>query len=172
MSTAPPGRTFSSLPDPMKILYLHGHYSKPGGVKPTFLRGLGHEVINPALFDVDFDRSVRVAREALDTGRPDVIVGSSRGGAVAMAIDSGSVPLVLIAPAWRRWGTATTVKAGTTILHAAADEVIPLADSRELLRASGLPETALIVVGRDHNMIDEEAFRALRGAVEAAGAGR
>ncbi|MBV8230534.1 MAG: hypothetical protein JO329_11175, partial [Planctomycetaceae bacterium] len=49
---------------------------------------------------------------------------------------------------------------------------IPLADSRELLRASGLPEAALIVVGRDHNMIDEEAFRALRGLVEAAGAGR
>jgi hypothetical protein len=172
MSTAHPGRTFASLPDPMKILYLHGLYSKPGGVKPTFLRGLGHEVINPALFDDDFDRSVRVAREALETGQLDVIVGSSRGGAVAMAIESGSVPLVLIAPAWRRWGTATTVKAGTIILHAAADEVIPLADSRELLRASGLPETALIVVGRDHDMIDEEAFRALRRVVEAAGAGR
>ncbi len=156
----------------MKILYLHGLYSRPGSVKPTFLRSLGHEVINPSLFDEDFDHSVRSAQAALDEGRPEVIVGSSRGGAVAMNIDSGQVPLVLIAPAWRRWGTATKVKAGTIILHATGDDVIPITDSRALLRASGLPESALVVVGRDHNMVDEEAFRALQEAIEKVEASR
>jgi hypothetical protein len=153
----------------MKILYLHGLYSKPGGVKPTFLRQQGYEVINPALPEEEMETSVRIAQEAFDASRPDVVVGSSRGGAVAMGIDAGATPLVLIAPAWKRWGTARTVKAGTTILHAGGDEVIPLEDSRALLRASGLPETALVVVGRDHNMIDAEAFQALREAVETAG---
>jgi hypothetical protein len=72
-----------------------------------------------------------------------VIVGSSRGGAVAMSLDSGSTPPVLLCPAWKRRGTAETVKPGTVILHSEADDVIPFAESRELVRASGLPESAL-----------------------------
>ena len=39
----------------MKILFLHGWHSVPGGVKPTLLVRHGNEVINPALPDVDFD---------------------------------------------------------------------------------------------------------------------
>ncbi|HEX8200806.1 MAG TPA: hypothetical protein VF590_09980 [Isosphaeraceae bacterium] len=153
----------------MRILYLHGLYSRPGGTKPTFLRQQGHDVINPALPDGDWEASVRNAQDAYDASHPEVVVGSSRGGAVALGIDSGATPLVLIAPAWRRWGTARTVKAGTILLHAEGDEVIPIGDSRELLRSSRLPESALVVVGRDHNMVDAEAFRALREAVESAG---
>ena len=33
---------------PMKILFLHGWQSVPGGVKPTYLKDHGHEVINPS----------------------------------------------------------------------------------------------------------------------------
>jgi alpha-beta hydrolase superfamily lysophospholipase len=152
----------------MKILYLHGLYSKPGGVKPTFLRGHGHEVVNPALPDDDFALSVRIAQAAYDESRPEVVVGSSRGGAVALGIDSGQTPMVLIAPAWKRWGSAEWAKAGTIILHSENDEVIPIEDSRALLRASGLPASALVVVGRDHLMIDEAAFEALLTALERA----
>ena len=36
----------------MKILFLHGWHSVPGGVKPTYLQDHGQEVINPALDDV------------------------------------------------------------------------------------------------------------------------
>jgi hypothetical protein len=32
----------------MKILFLHGWHSVPGGVKPTYLVNHGHQVINPA----------------------------------------------------------------------------------------------------------------------------
>ena len=42
----------------MKILFLYGWQSTPGGVKPTYLREHGHEVLNPALPD---DRLVRLA---------------------------------------------------------------------------------------------------------------
>lgn len=151
----------------MKILFLHGWQSVPGGVKPTFLREHGHEVINPALDDDDFDAAVRTAQAEYDRHRPDVIVGSSRGGAVAMNLDAGPTPLVLLCPAWKRWGRAGSVKPGTVILHSEADDVIPIAESRELVQASGLPASALIVVGTDHRLADPEPLKAMLEACEA-----
>ncbi len=153
------------IPTPMKILLLHGWHSAPGGVEPSYLIQQGHEVINPALDD-DFAGAVRTAQAEYDRHHPDVIVGSSRGGAVAMNVDSGSTPLVLLCPAWKRWGTATTVKPGTVILHSEADDVIPIADSRELVRASGLPESALVVVGTEHRLTDTEPLAAMLRACE------
>ena len=145
----------------MEILFFHGWHSVPGGVKPTYLASHGHEVINPALDDGDFDEAVRTAQAEYDHHRPDVIVGSSRGGAVAMNLDSGSTPLVLLCPAWKRWGTAAKVKPGTVVLHSEADDVIPIADSRELVHARGLPESALVVVGNDHRLADPEPLAAM-----------
>jgi hypothetical protein len=115
----------------MTILFLHGLQSTPGGLKPTFLRNHGHEVLNPHLPDDDFDAALKIAQAEYDQGKPDVLVGSSRGGAVAMNIDSGDTPLVLLCPAWKTWGTATTVKVNITILHSEADETVPITDSRE-----------------------------------------
>ena len=87
---------------------------------------------------------------------------------MAMNLDSGTTPLVLLCPAWKRWGTAKQVKPGTVILHSEADEVIPFAESRELVRASGLPESALVVVGNDHRLADPEPLAAMLGACERA----
>jgi hypothetical protein len=131
----------------MKILFLHGWQSVPGGVKPSYLIQYGHAVFNPALPDDDFDRAVTIAQAAFDRHRPDVIVGSSRGGAVAMALQTGDTPLVLLCPAWKRWGTANTVKPGTTVLHSRNDETIPFDESRELIRNSNLTDIALIETG-------------------------
>ena len=77
----------------MKLLFLHGWNSVPGGVKPTFLASHGFEVLNPALPDEDFAESVRIAQAEFDRHRPTVIVGSSRGGAVAMNVRAGQTPL-------------------------------------------------------------------------------
>jgi predicted esterase YcpF (UPF0227 family) len=88
----------------MKIIFLHGWQSIPGGVKPTFLAQHGHEVVNPKLPDEDFEAAVRIAQAEFDRHRPDVVVGSSRGGAVAMNINSDDVKLVLLCPAWKKYG--------------------------------------------------------------------
>lgn len=154
--TAKPAAT--SYNDLMKILFLHGWQSVPGGVKPTFLAQHGHTVLNPKLPDEDFTEAVRIAQAEFDRHQPDVIVGSSRGGAVAMNINSGEAKLVLLCPAWKRHGAAKTVKLGTVILHSRADDVVPFADSEELARNSG---ATLIEVGSDHQLADPEPLAAM-----------
>jgi hypothetical protein len=142
----------------VKILFLHGWHSVPGGVKPSYLVSHGQEVINPALDDDDFDAAVRTAQAEFDRHGPDVVVGSSRGGAVALNLDSGDTPLVLLCPAWKRWGTVRTAKPRITILHSRADDVIPYADSEELVRNSGLPAYILMETGTDHRLADPESL--------------
>src|SRR5437764_1384556 len=115
----------------MRILFLQGWRSVPGGVKPTFLAAHGHRVFNPQLPDEDFAEAVKIAQAEFDRHRPEVVVGSSRGGAVAMNLRSGDARLVLLCPAWKRHGTVRTVKPGTVILHSRADDVVPFADSEE-----------------------------------------
>lgn len=150
----------------MKILFLHGWNSVPGGVKPSFLAQHGHEILNPALPDEDFQKAVRIAQAEFDRHGPAVIVGSSRGGAVAMNVQSGKTPLVLLCPAWKRWGDVKIVKPQTTILHSRADDVIPFAESEELVRNSGLPASTLIEVGTDHRLAEPEPLNALLAACE------
>ena len=152
----------------MKILFLHGWQSVPGGVKPTYLAQHGHEVINPKLPDEDFNEAVRIAQAEFDKHQPDAVVGSSRGGAVAMNINSVEAKLVLLCPAWKKWGTARTVKPSTVILHSRADDVVPFADSEELVKNSGLSVSALVEVGDDHRLADPEPLKAILQACERA----
>jgi len=147
----------------MKILFLHGWQSVPGGVKPTFLAAHGHEVFNPALPDEDMEQAVRIAQAEFDKHQPQVVVGSSRGGAVAMNINSGEAKLVLLCPAWKKFGTAKIVKPGTVILHSKADDVVLFAESQELVRNSG---AKLVEVGTDHRLADPEPLAAMLRACE------
>jgi hypothetical protein len=147
----------------MKILFLHGWQSVPGGVKPTFLAQHGHEVVNPKLPDDDFNLAVQIAQEEFDKHQPQVVVGSSRGGAVAMNINSGDARLVLLCPAWNKWGTVKTVKPNTVILHSRADDVVPFADSEELAKNSG---ATLIEVGNDHRLADPEPMETMLRACQ------
>lgn len=140
----------------MKVLFLHGWTSVVGGRKPTFLKENGHQVLNPALPDDDFEESVRIAESEYTQHRPDVIVGSSRGGAVAVNMSLSDTPLVLLCPAWKNWGTATQIQTNTIILHSRLDDVIPFADSEQLVANSGLSPDSLIEVGNDHRLADEE----------------
>lgn len=142
----------------MKILFLHGWNSVPGGVKPTYLKDHGHEVLNPKLPDDDFAEAVRIAQVEFDKYEPQVVVGSSRGGAVAMKTDSGEAKLVLLCPAWKKYGTVKTVKPNTVILHCRANDVVPFADSEELARTSG---AMLIEVGSDHRLADPESLETM-----------
>ena len=152
----------------MKVLFLHGWTSKVGGLKPIYLsEEEGHEVLNPALPDEDFEESVRIAEKEFKTHSPDVIVGSSRGGAVAMNMESGEIPLVLLCPAWKRWGSANNVKENSIILHSENDEVIPYQESEELVKNSFPVIPTLIPVGESHRLAEPDSLLAMGAAIEA-----
>jgi pimeloyl-ACP methyl ester carboxylesterase len=137
-----------------KVLFLHG-MSSDGGRKTAYLRSLGYDVLTPRLSDWSFRRAARTAHDAFNEFQPDVIVGSSRGGAVAMAMARSDVPLVLLAPAWRWCGVEPALWAEAIIIHSKYDKMVSVSDSRELCRRN--PTARLLEVGTDHRLNDEEA---------------
>ena len=82
-----------------------------------------------------------------------------------MNINSGDAKLVLLCPAWKKYGTARTTKQDIVILHSRADDVVPFADSEELAKIS---RATLIEVGTDHRLADPEPLAAMLRACEEA----
>lgn len=151
----------------MKILFLHGKGSDPTkSRKVEFLRAEGNEVIAPQLDDNDFDESVKIASCTAAVNDLDLIIGSSRGGAVAMRMVQhvhGNTPMVLICPAWRNYMDAPPdITNNLAILHSPNDEVVPLIDSHEI------PCCSIRKAGKDHSMNDDEArYEMLRAMLDA-----
>jgi pimeloyl-ACP methyl ester carboxylesterase len=147
------------------VLFLHGLEGRPTGTKATTLQQAGFDLVAPSLPADDFAASVRIAQDAFDAHRPAVVVGSSRGGAVALSLAPHHAAVVLVCPAWKKFAPGAKATARTRILHSAQDELIPLAESQELATYSGLSPDAVTVVGTAHRMSDPAALEALVEAV-------
>jgi hypothetical protein len=147
----------------MRILFLHGLEYQVGGSKPEHLKAAGHDVVEPNIGSVEFGEAITIAQAYVDKYKPEVIVGSSRGGALAMNIDPADARLVLVAPAWSIYGGGSGIRADSTIIHSEADRVIPFEDSLQLSATHG---AALVAAGSDHRMNDSNALSAILGAVE------
>ena len=155
----------------MKVLFLHGLESKPGGTKARFLKENGCEVLNPGLPRESFEESVQIAQDVIDKESPDVVIGSSRGGAVAMSVNTCGAAVVLIAPAWRRFMNENQCKAWdirceqqkTIVLHSKNDSIVPYTDSEYLNEEWGVK---VMDVGDNHRMSDEDALAALLDVVQ------
>lgn len=94
---------------------------------------------------------------------PDLVIGSSQGGAVAMALqkDLPESKYLLIAPAWNTFGVEPEVKSDTIIVHGSDDWVVPLRDSKKLAK---LNKCSLEVVNDSHHL--PESFGAILEQVE------
>ena len=55
---------------------------------------------------------------------------------------------------------------GHDVLNPALPDVIPFANSEELVANSGLPAETLIEVGTDHRLADAESLKAMLEAIE------
>lgn len=144
----------------MKVLLLHGWFST-GETKHSSLLTMGHEVIKPSLNNIFFSSALKSAQEAYDKYRPDVIVGSSRGGAVALNMESNETPLLLIAPAWKRFGKKLdALKNNIYVMHSEYDNTVSYKDSVELVSLN--PNICLFTVGNDHQLNCREGYNTMK----------
>jgi hypothetical protein len=159
-----------------RVLFLHGLEGSPQGHKPTHLRARGDLDVDAPAVDTSALRAflfehggfprglpadlleplVEVVRTSLASQRPDVLVGSSFGGGLAMEIARRGLfdgPLVLLAPAGDKlYGIdRLTHPARVAIVHGRRDELVPVDDSVQLAaRSDG--EVALFLVEDEHRL--------------------
>ncbi len=84
----------------MKVWYLHGLESDPGGPKVDFLKEVAEEVYAPAMNYNNHKTFGELYRKITKEGKPDLIIGSSMGGFFADAIASHfGIDTILLNPA-------------------------------------------------------------------------
>jgi hypothetical protein len=145
----------------LKVLFLQDGNEVLPDSQPNYLAQNGLSVLTPELPLDDFGASVRIAELAASSYRPDVIVGRSRGGAVAMNMNSGNTPILLLSPAWKNRGGVDSVKQKSIILHSPSDAILPFASSEQLRVNSALPPQSLIAVGSDHSLSDRNSLQVM-----------
>jgi predicted esterase len=141
-SSAPPGDPTQTWDRPMKVQFIHGMESGPGSSKASYLDRY-FDALTPAMNTRDFEGSVALQAENLDAFLPDVLVGSSFGGAVALRLlQDGKYagPTVLLAPAFAHFGVEGRIPEGARVIvvHGSRDDVVPIEDSRRLAK-TGTP---------------------------------
>jgi hypothetical protein len=126
-----------------RVLYLHGLGGRRAGPRTERLKELGYEVLYPDLPADDYAKSVQIAADLAK--QADLIVGSSRGGAVAMGLTTDK-PLLLLAPAWKMFGVEPKLPSPTTIvIHGTEAERVPHTDSEELMVVNGAGGNLMLV---------------------------
>jgi predicted esterase len=139
----------------MKILYIHGLESGPTGRKVSYLRRLTDIWCDQLPVSSGFEACVLQQTMSVAAYKPDIVIGSSFGGAVATELMMRKVwtgPTLLLAPAWQEikrrlpqqitWDGPSLVNATkkVIVLHGDQDTVVPLTDSQELIRTSSSAE--------------------------------
>lgn len=105
----------------------------------------------------DFEASVRLQAEALEEFRTEVLVGSSYGGAIVVALLQRGLwkgPTLLLAQAALRRGQPIELPEDVTIwlVHGVRDAIISVDDSRLLATAGSADRVRLIEVDDEHSL--------------------
>lgn len=82
------------------MMYLHGFMSGANGAKQRQLQKLfkgRYRVIAPEL-DADPDHSLDVINKTIEAERPEIIIGTSLGGWMAVESESGDADIVIVNP--------------------------------------------------------------------------
>jgi len=137
-----------------KVLFVHGLEGSPQGAKAR-LFAAHFEALTPAMDTSDFDACVAVQRRAIETFRPDVLVGSSFGGAVAVALlrtKAWRGPTLLLAQAAIHYDPEACLPDDVTIwlAHGTGDTLIPVEHSHRLAATGSPDRTRVIEVEDDH----------------------
>lgn len=159
------------MPSDLRVQFVHGLESSPQGVKARLLAG-HFTAQTPAMDTRDFEGSVAAQARALDEFAPDVVVGSSYGGAIAVALlqrGSWRGPTLLLAQAALRRGLPPELPRDVDVwlVHGSRDEIIDPEDSRVLARSGSAGRVRLIEVDDVHALHTTVEDGRLVGWVEA-----
>ena len=154
----------------LKVQFIHGLEGSPKGNKARLL-ATAFDTRAPGMDTSDFNACVNVQADCIAAFRPDVVVGSSFGGAVAVALLQRGLwrgPTLLLAQAGLRFGLPPTLPAGVPVwlVHGLRDDVIDPEDSRRLAAAGDPASVRLIEIDDDHRLFNAVANRDLVGWVE------
>jgi len=138
----------------LRVQFIHGLESSPQGAKAQ-LFARHFDARTPAMDTHDFAGSVEVQAAALREFAPHVLVGSSYGGAVAVALlqrGDWRGPTLLLAQAALRRGQPAWLPTGVTVwlVHGTRDEIIDPEDSRVLARSGSAERVRLLEVDDVH----------------------
>ena len=151
-------------------MYLHGLEGSPQGKKGAWMvrHYKAHAPAMPAKIGrlEAFEDSYGVALRAVNHHRPNLIVGSSFGGAILMRLileGHWFGPSIFLAQAGLKYGLGDRLPEGlpAILIHATADKLIPLEDSETVANNSG-PTVSLWTTGGDHKLhhiIDDGTLR-------------
>ena len=137
-----------------KVLFVHGLEGSPQGAKAK-LFAAHFDAETPAMDTSNFDACVDVQAAAIDSFRPDVLVGSSFGGAVAVALLARGVwhgPTLLLAQAAVHYDADARLPRDATVwlAHGTRDTLIPIEHSRRLARTGNPDRVRLLEVDDEH----------------------
>jgi hypothetical protein len=140
----------------MRVLFVHGLESSPQGSKALFLAE-HFEALTPAMDTRDFEACVALQAHQIAEFQPDVVVGSSFGGAVVLALLQRGAwrgPTLLLAPAQRHFPVQERLPAGiaTIVVHGTRDTVVDIAGSRSLAGSGTTGRVQLIEVDDEHRL--------------------
>jgi pimeloyl-ACP methyl ester carboxylesterase len=98
-----------------------------------------------------------IADEASEKFEPDIIIGVSQGGPVAMRLAHKfpKARLFLLAPAWKLFSVAPEVRPDTIVIHGSKDKIIPFSHSAELCH---LNNCRLITTDDGHDLIKGQSI--------------
>jgi hypothetical protein len=147
--------------EPLRVQFVHGLEGNPQGTKARLLAE-HFDALIPAMDTHDFEASVGTQAEAVRDFAPDVLVGSSFGGAVAVALLDRGIwrgPTLLLAQAAIRYDVNAKLPENVTVwlVHGLRDELIDVEDSRRLAATGSPDRVRLIEVDDDHPLHDSVA---------------
>ncbi|HEX2677872.1 MAG TPA: hypothetical protein VHM19_14565 [Polyangiales bacterium] len=143
------------MPRPeIRVLFAHGLESSPQGNKAR-LFAANFTALTPAMNTRDFESCVQVHAQALASFRPDVLVGSSFGGAVVVELLARGLytgPTLLLAQAALHYNPNARLPEGVpvTLVHARQDDIVAFEHSERLARTGTPGMVELLARDDDH----------------------
>jgi alpha/beta superfamily hydrolase len=140
-----------------RVQFVHGLESGPGGTKARYLAERFPEAVTPAMNTKDFEASVQLQLDTIREKAPDVLVGSSFGGAVAVALlqrGAWSGPTILLAPAVKHLGLRVSLPENVRVIivHGTQDDIVDIETSRLLAKCGSPGHVELIEVDDAHRL--------------------